>query len=139
MKNAIQKLLPSSKGRVLALAGSLFVLIGLGNIVTADELSPTLPSYQAYRAQFVIVESLVFWGALFCLAGATAVFFSFKEKLHHWGFFSLMLMASWWGTLFIASLVSTGYTRIVPSIFMWGLLVVFLYTVSTWQECPNED
>mgnify|MGYP001565158488 CR=1 FL=1 len=74
MKNAIQKLLPSSKGRVLALAGSLFVLIGLGNIVTATELSPALPSYQAYRAQFVIVESLIFWGALFCLAGATAVF-----------------------------------------------------------------
>jgi hypothetical protein len=129
---------PSPKGRCLFLAGILFIMVGLSNIVTAEEVVPGIPSYQAYAAQFRMVESLVFWGTLFVLAGLWAIFSTFRGKYYS-GFFSLMLMSMWWAGLFGASLLMTGYTRIIPSIFTWGLISVFLYTISSWQEVNNEE
>lgn len=132
--------IPSPKGRVLLLAGILFVMVGLSNVATADELNPRLPSYQAYEAQFMLVEGLAFWGSLFMLAGVVGVFFAFRRAQYYAGYFALMFMAMWWAGMFAASLISTGYTRIVPSIFVWGLISVFLYTISSWQESPlGED
>lgn len=124
---------PSPKGRCLFLAGVLFIMVGISNIVTAEEIQPHLPAYQAYAAQFMIVEGLEFWGLLFVLAGGWAIVSVFTRK-YYIGFFSLMLMSMWWAGLFGASLLISGYTRIIPSIFTWGLISMFLYTISSWQE-----
>lgn len=134
------ELIPSPKGRTLLMAGVMFFMVGLGNVTTANELKPELPSYQAYRAQFLLVEGLEFWGSLFMLAGVVAIFFSFQRDRYHMGYFAVMFMAMWWATLFLVSLIATGYTRIIPSIFVWGLISVFLYTISSWQEAaPLEN
>ncbi len=125
--------LPTAKGRALFLAGIMFVMVGLSNVVTAHELNPALPSYQAYEAQFMLVDGLAFWGWLFTLAGVVAIVAAVVKR-YYVGFFSLMLMSMWWAGLFAASLMSTGYTRIIPSIFTWGLISVFLYTISSWAE-----
>lgn len=128
------ELIPSPKGRALLMAGIMFIMVGLSNVATADELRPGLPSYQAYEAQFMLVEGLAFWGSLFMLAGVVAVFFSFRRDQYYMGYFAVMFMALWWAGLFLVSLITTGYTRIIPSIFVWGLISVFLYTISSWQE-----
>lgn len=134
----ITKAVPSPKGRCLFLAGILFIMVGMSNVVTAEEIQPHLPAYQAYAAQFSMIDGLEFWGSLFMVAGVWAIISVFTRK-YYAGFFSLMLMAMWWAGLFGASLLMTGYTRIVPSIFTWGLISVFLYTISSWQEVGDYE
>ena len=133
-------IIPSPKGRALFLTGLMFFMVGLSNVVTADEVKPSLPAYQAYAAQFMLVDTLAFWGSLFMLAGTVAIFYSFRRLEYHIGYFAVMFMAMWWAGLFAASLASTGYTRIIPSIFVWSLISLFLYTISSWQEVnPFEE
>lgn len=135
--NKVINILPSQKARCLFLAGIMFVMIGWSNIATADELNPRLPAYQAYEAQFMLVKGLEFWGFLFAVAGIVAIAGAFIDR-YPLGFFSLMFMSSWWSGLFAVSLLYTGYSRIIPSIFVWALISVFLYTISSWPEAVEE-
>lgn len=133
----VTNVLPTQKARCLFLAGIMFMMIGWSNIATASELNPKLPSYQAYEAQFMLVSGLRFWGFLFAVAGVVACVTAVLQK-YPTGFFALMFMSSWWSGLFAVSLAYTGYNRIIPSIFVWGLISVFLYTISSWPE-PVEE
>lgn len=134
MWSALKGAVVTPRSRALLLAGVMFIMVGLSNIVTANEIHPHLPSYQAYVAQFSMFDGLVWWGSFFMVAGIIAIIASCWDKYLYVGFFSLMLMAMWWAGLFAASLLMTGYTRIIPSIFTWGLISLFLYTVSAWKE-----
>lgn len=129
---------PSHKGRVLFILGSVWVLSGVSQIISASAVRPNATSSQIFEAHLRIPGGLVTGGALFILSGLIAVVASFTCR-YYYGFFALMLMSMWWMLLFVGSLIMTGYLRALPSICTWALVSIFLHTLSSWQEAIKPE
>jgi Trk-type K+ transport system membrane component len=125
------------KARSLALASIIYIFVGATNFSTYVEINAGRAETRYYEAQFSLFSDLRVWAVLFILAGVVGFVCALKRNFHL-GFAALMLMSSWWGSLFAASLVLTGYTRIVPSILTWLLISLFLYLQASWPEYPSE-
>jgi hypothetical protein len=121
------------KARALALAGLTYVFLGGANFATYGELNAGRAEDRYYKAHFSVFEDLRLWAVLFILAGVAGIVCAVKRKFHQ-GFSVLILMSSWWASMFVVSLLMTGYMRIVPSILIWALVSLFLYILSAWPE-----
>jgi hypothetical protein len=127
--------LRSQKAKALCLIGVIFVCVGAANFTTYHELSPT--SRTAYEGQFTLFDDLRVWACFFMAAGFIGIWAALFNR-YTVGFFSMMLMSTWWAALFGVGLVLSGYTRIIPSILTWILISSFLYIISSWPEFPHD-
>lgn len=121
------------KARALALAGLAFMAIGATNFATYGELNAGRAEDRYYRAHFSMFDDLRIWAIFFMTAGLVGIVCAVKRHFHL-GFSALILMSSWWSSMFAASLLMTGYARIVPSIMIWALVSLFFYILSAWPE-----
>lgn len=120
----------SPRSRALTLLGFIYLLIGLAQYTTSDQLTgPALKAYKAHLA-FMPISS---WGILFVIAGVAALSAAFLGK-HTFGFFATMYMSSIWCMLFVVSFMLTGYGRIIPSILIWGFVAAIIYVMSAWPD-----
>ncbi len=124
------------KARSLVVIGIIFLFLSAANFSTYSELKEGRADRRYYEAAFVLCNDLRFWAVLFGIAGLVAIVSAFTKR-YPLGFFATMLMTSWWAGLFAASLLMTGYPRIIPSILMWSLISVFLYIIASWPEMYN--
>lgn len=121
------------KAKALFLVGVIFLFLAFANFSTYAELKEGRAETRYYRAQFILFNDLRVWAVFFGIAGVVALWASVVHK-YNVGFFATMLMATWWAGLFVASLMMTGYPRIIPSILMWSLISIFLYIIASWPE-----
>lgn len=122
----------SRRIRVVLLFGVLFVLIGFGYLGVQDQLAASPAAMRTYRAHLKLM-SLDGWAWAFVACGAVALAAGVwcRDTL---GFTVLMAVSSWWGFMFIASWLITGYDRAVISALVWLLIVGVLAIVAGWDD-----
>lgn len=131
---APKEILKSYKSRALALVGLIFLLVGWAQFSTYQELTPQ--AKLVYQAQLSIFPDLRIWALTFMLSGILAIVTAVTK--HYWvGFCGLMLVSSWWASLFLASWLINEYSRTWSSILTWSLISVFLYIIAAWPEFPD--
>lgn len=120
----------SPRSRALTLLGFIYLLIGIAQYTTADQVTGVaLKVYKAHLA-FMSIQA---WGVLFVIAGVLALTAALLGK-HTLGFFSTMYMSTIWCMLFVVSFILTGYGRIVPNILIWGFVAAIIYVMSAWPD-----
>lgn len=135
MLRPVKDLIKRPKSSLLALLGIIYVAIGVANWSTSTEVEATQSGRDTYKAQFELSNGLHVWGALFILVGIVA-FCAAAYGKHVYGFFVTTFMSIWWTTMFLVSLCVTGYGRILPQIFLWTMISLFQYCLSSWPEYP---
>lgn len=116
------------------LSGIIFVLTGLSQFLTYNDLGPK--SKLNYQAHLTLFHDLRVYGVLFMVTGIVAILAPLWKR-YSVGFFALMLMSTWWSMLFLVSFSLNGYSRSLIGTMTWLLVSGFLYIISSWIEYPD--
>lgn len=119
---------------VLLLLGVIFMLTGFVLSTTTAAVT-VMPAYAAH----VDVLPWRVWAWLFFGVGLFAAVVSVLAGERAWlAYGALMLLSSFWGLLFVASAVQTGYGRAWLGTLQWLAVSGVLAIISDWEDPPAQ-
>lgn len=119
------------RSRVLVLIGTIWAAIGIHYIV-----SPWTTDARAARAlALFLVDSHVFWGALFLGIGVLACISSrWPPHQDTWGYVGLVGTSTFWACVNAAGAFSTDLVKGATGALVWAALAYLLYSISLLAE-----
>lgn len=125
------------RAAVLLTLGGIYVLTGWALFDTAalTRAPGVAPAYAAH----LDVMGMQAWGCVFAASGLLAMASVWRRGLVEWaGFAVLQLLALFWGMLFMASYLQTGYGRAWIGLLQWVALAALLVIISDWEDPPAD-
>jgi hypothetical protein len=115
-------------GLVLAVAGHVYILVGLAYVLTSG--TPNATRESALRLALA-TASLQVWGAVFMAAGALALLSSrWPPASETWGYTTLTGLSSLWAGFYFAGICLGASPQGASGVLVWGLMAFMWWAIS---------
>lgn len=111
---------------VLAVAGTVYVLVGISYIVSV----PT-PSREASLAVAIAWWSLPAWGCVWIFVGCLAILSSrWPPASETWGYTAMTGLAAGWAAFYLVGILGGAPKQGFSGVLVWGLVAFMWWAIS---------